>query len=83
MSRDTKGWIPTHDGKRVADGSVHDPYIRNSDAYGPMPPYLVFFTSKEEANTWCEAVGGAVALACNYGEASRIAQRLGAELLES
>lgn len=82
IQADSKGWIPTHDGKLRADGSIRDPYIRNSDAAGPIKPYLPWFTTKGEANAWCRAVD-AVAVSCEYSEAVNIAARHGAELVIS
>lgn len=77
----TQGWIPTHDGQRTECGVVRDPYIRNSDSYGPITAYFPFFETERGARAWCAAVG-AIPLASDRAEADRIAESHDAELQE-
>lgn len=83
LQSDTKGWIPTHSGRRTRDGRIRDPFIRNADAAGPLPkPYMPFFLTAGGANAWCRHVG-AVKLDCEYSEAQAIARRANVELVVS
>ncbi len=68
-------WIPSH------DGTLADPYVRNSDAYGPLDPYMPIFSDERDARGWCDAVGAVPAIVPGgFAEAERIALRMGAEV---